>query len=109
VTVAEWLTARAPEAPGVLMERLHALLAADLHASAERGADVFLAAAGASLARVLEERRFGRDGALDLLAVDALMTFAFEHAAERGTGVEGLEALTRRGVAAIAPLAAAHG
>lgn len=33
---------------------------------------------------ILAERRFERDSALELLTVDALMTYAFEYAGEAG-------------------------
>ena len=86
-----------------------AMLGARADALSDRGAEVFLDAARSALAALLAERRFDRDGALDLLAIDALMTFAYEHAAEHVRTIAELDALTRRGVALVAPLAPSHG
>jgi hypothetical protein len=108
VTVREWLATRTPAAPAALMERMLAILGTRGDAPVDRAAETLLDAAQAELRRLLEERHFARDGALDLLAVDGLMTFAYEHGAERAGSSADLDALTRRGVAAVAPLAA-HG
>jgi hypothetical protein len=80
---------------------------ADLPSS--RGAGIFLESARAALAALLEGKRYGRDSALDLLAVDALMTFAYEHAAEHAERAADLRALAHQGVTLVAPLAPSHG
>ena len=90
------------------MERILAILGSRADTPVAGGAEALLDAAQSELRRLLEQRQFGRDGALDLLAIDALMTFAYEQGAERGGTSADLDALTRRGVAAVAPLAA-HG
>jgi hypothetical protein len=108
VTIREWLATRTPVAPAALTERMLAILGTRADAPTDRAAEALLDAAQSELRRLLEQRQFARDGALDLLAVDALMTFAYEHGAERAGTSADLDALTRRGVAAVAPLAA-HG
>jgi len=85
-----WLDARRPAPPPTL--RAH------LGRRAQDGPGVLpdhLADAGrALLARVLARPEAGRELALDLLAADALVTYAFEAQAEHDAG--GLVALARR-------------
>lgn len=109
MTIREWLSTRTPAAPAPLRDRLDAILGERADASAAAATQVFIEAARETLDELLAARRFERDGALDLLAVDALMTFAYEHAAESGLASAVLEQLTRDGVARLAPLARAHG
>jgi len=84
MTVGAWLDARTPRAPDALAARVRLALgdrlardAAETHAACEAAAEEMLAA-------LLARRETGRESALDLLAVDALVTYAFEHAAEQG-------------------------
>jgi hypothetical protein len=88
--VLSWLDARRPVPPPTL----HAHLAR----RAQDGPGVLpdhLADAGrALLARVLARPEAGRELALDLLAADALVTYAFEAQAEQD--VDALVALARR-------------
>ena len=63
---------------------------------ASRAADVCLSAAGRALESLLEEKRFAREHAADLLAIDALTTYAYEHASARGSPGE-LAALSEHG------------
>ena len=81
MTLREWLDARHPAPPPVLAVRLHALLGERATASASEASDACLAAGEALLARLLREGCVARDTALDLLAADALVTYAFEAAA----------------------------
>lgn len=85
-----WLDARHPVPPPTL--RAH------LGRRAEDGPgglpDDLADAGRALLARVLARPEAGRDLALDLLAADALVTYAFEAQAEQDAG--GLVALARR-------------
>lgn len=85
---AAWLAGRTPAPPDALAARIHDALAAaqddDAAVDAARPA-AWLAAAEAVLARVLADGATGtrsRDAALDLLAADALVTYAFEAAAD---------------------------
>ncbi len=76
-TLREWLASRQPEPPAQLAERLSEIV----------GDEAFN---GASSASVLLERGIqtlrsalsDRDGAIDLLAADALITYAMEVAAD---------------------------
>ena len=65
-------------------------------------ADVLLDAATAAMIMVLRDGCLTRDVALDLLAVDALVTYAFEASAD---DPDLLEARTQRALARIAALA----
>ena len=79
MTLLDWLQARTPRPPDQLAERI-----ADVLGRAESGgaepASACLNAAEALLADLLLRPSAGRESALDLLAVDALTTYAFEAA-----------------------------
>lgn len=104
MTVRDWLASRASVAPSALLSRMVELLGDDVNAPAERATSVFVETARSTLGELLEAKRFDRDGALDLLAVDALMTYAYEHAAETSETVEQLEAVALDGAASISHL-----
>lgn len=76
-----WLSARVPAQPPALSQRI-AELAEPFETSPGAHADQCLAAAAAGLRRLLDQSEASRAGALDLLAVDALVTYAFEAASE---------------------------
>lgn len=102
-----WLAAREPLAPEALQARIATTLgeipvtartgAPDEWAIAERCVD----AAVGLLGELLERPEAGRDAALDLLTVDALVTYAFEAAASRPGE---LDALARRAMERTATL-----
>ena len=96
--VSAWLRGRAPVPPPQLVARIDALTAtiADRDASA----DAFLEAAEAAMGTVLRDGCLTRQSALDLLAVDALVTYAFEAAADEADQLE------NRAVRALARIAA---
>jgi hypothetical protein len=79
-----WLDSRRPEAPRVLRERLRAMANDSELPGPEQLARLGLDV----LARVAAQPAAGRELALDLLAADALVTYAFEAQAE--TDVRGL-------------------
>jgi hypothetical protein len=82
-TVGEWLAAREPLPPPALSARLRELLgAAVLAADAREAPELLLRTGEAVLARLLREAATTRESALDLLAADALVTYAFESAGE---------------------------
>lgn len=85
-----WLDARRPVPPPTLREHLITLVPD----ASENGPDQLVDAGVALLARVLDRSEGGRELALDLLAADALVTYAFEAQAEVDTA--GLAALARR-------------
>jgi hypothetical protein len=82
VTVGDWLSARMPASPSPLAARLHAALGARLNERSTRAHEVMLQTAESLLADLIALECAQRDRALDLLAVDALVTYAFEAAAE---------------------------
>jgi uncharacterized membrane protein len=102
MTLSAWLDARRPAPPARLRARIDAALGDALH---EEVSDVATAClrAGEQLARtLLRQNAMSRDSALDLLAADALVTYAFESASERPAE---LTARSREAMARIAALA----
>jgi hypothetical protein len=82
VTVGDWLSARAPAPPSPLAERLQEALGARLSDDSGDAYESALATAESLLAELIALECAQRDRALDLLAVDALVTYAFEAASE---------------------------
>jgi len=88
--VLEWLARRRPAAPETLRRHLAAAVR-----DREAGLADHLAREGAVLlGRVMASPGSGRERALDLLAADAFVTYAFEAQAEHD--VDGLTALAAR-------------
>ena len=85
-----WLDARRPAPPPTLRRHLLGLV----HDGPGTLPDHLAEAGVALLGRVLTRPEGGRELALDLLAADALVTYAFEAQAETDTG--GLSILARR-------------
>jgi hypothetical protein len=81
VTIDTWLAARRPVPPPALAGRVSELIS-----RAERpgndNASTCLRAAEVALDRLVRERDASRASALDLLAIDALVTYAFEAVAD---------------------------
>ena len=100
-TVEEWLDALEPAPPEALHARLRELLGAHLGRPVGDVPSVCLAAGEAQLATLLAERATDRASALDLLAIDALVTYAFEAVAD---APERLEALATDAMARIAEI-----
>jgi hypothetical protein len=99
---AEWLAARAADAPAELTDCVRELLGRHGEWAALPRVDAFIAASEVLLRRVLEGGAVARASALDLLAADACVTWAFECAADDpGTIASHAERATR-GIAAIA-------
>jgi hypothetical protein len=78
------------------MEQVLAALGADADADATRAGEICLAAAARGLDALLSEQRFARESALPLLTVDALTTYAFEHASQGPDSAKRLDALASR-------------
>jgi hypothetical protein len=88
--VADWLRARDPAPPRALAERLEQMLAAFPDAGVTEAATVsaLMATLGvATLGALASRDARSVDVALDLLAADAFVTFAFEAAVEEGVEV----------------------
>lgn len=97
LTVAEWLDRVTPTPPPALRVRLVELLAPHAARPAGDAAAACLEAGEAQLAIMLSSQATDRGSALDLLAVDALVTYAFEAACEAPAALERLanDAMTR--------------
>jgi len=92
-----WLSARQPAPPAVLAERLEHVLSVcpSVRLSACRSLPDALGALGVYALDSLAERpATSRDVALDLLAADAFVTYAFEAAAESGADSVAIVAAT---------------
>ena len=87
MTLAQWLEEREPAPPSALASRLGAAVA-PFDAQEAPGADAMLSAAEALLEELLRGGSLMRGAALDLLAVDALVTYAFEAASEQPETLE---------------------
>ena len=82
-TLGAWLATREPVPPPALAARLRELLGARaLESEVRQAPELLLDAGEAVLARLLREAATTRESALDLLAADALVTYAFEAAGE---------------------------
>ena len=81
MTVRDWLADREPSPPRELRERVEALAAAVPEASGDPAGSL-LSAAEVALIRLGACAPEDRSTALDLLAIDALVTYALEHAAQ---------------------------
>jgi uncharacterized membrane protein len=81
-TVGEWLARRTPSPPELLRSRIDAALGAGLDDDVVNTERVCLDAAQRVLTHLLGEGRGDRHEAADLLAADALLTYALEFAAD---------------------------
>ena len=75
-----WIRGRSPAPPPQLLSRIEAMAAHASHTTA--AADALLDASARAMAGVLGDGCLTRESGLDLLAVDALVTYAFEAAAD---------------------------
>lgn len=82
MTIAVWLATRTPPPPPLLAGRLEEALSPALGRDAAQLEDAALAAAEEMLHHLLSTPDAGRGRALDLLAADALVTYAFEAASD---------------------------
>ena len=109
MTVREWVEQRTPRPPAALLRRMIEFLGTDVSGDASKTADICLGAAERALRGLVAEARFGRDSALDLLAIDALTTYAFEHASLSGISEPELLRFTERGARLLGQLAVSNG
>jgi hypothetical protein len=101
LTVGHWLASLQPAPPAALMERLRLALASHVAEPVEQVPESCLAAGEHLLDSLLASGATSRGSALDLLTVDALVTYAFESAADMP---ELLEARAARAMSRIASL-----
>jgi hypothetical protein len=80
VTIRDWLCERSPSPPDRLRARIDEALGNTASQPASEAQSVTIAAAEMLLRDLLSRPSAGRESALDLLTVDALVTYAFEAA-----------------------------
>ena len=103
MTLAGWLDARRPVPPPDLRGRIDSALAGSLDVGEEHACEACLRAGERVVESLLRENATSRDTALDLLAADALVTYAFEAASDRPAE---LASLAESAMARIASLGA---
>ena len=112
MTVRGWLHARTPAPPPALLERIEEALVAAGGSSEPITPETCIAAATTMLTPLLAREDAGRESALDLLAADALVTYAFEAASAEPESVDeraGAAMRTIASLAASAPRSIARG
>jgi len=102
VTLRAWLRDRRSPPPARLAARIDEVLGPWGDAEASHAPDAFIDAAEALLRDLLARPSAGRDAALDLLTADALVTYAFEAAAQDPSTLEGRATDAMRRLAAAA-------
>lgn len=78
----EWMVTRTPESPAALIDCIRKVFAAHPELEQRHRVDAFVDAGEVLLRRVLVTDTEARASALDLLAADACVTYAFEAAAD---------------------------
>jgi hypothetical protein len=81
MTVLDWLQSRTPIPPAAMTARIVTALGSRAGEDVAGATALCLDAATELLERLLQHDEIGRDAAIDLLAADALVTYAFESAA----------------------------
>jgi hypothetical protein len=81
VTLGVWLADRTPAPPARLARRIEQALGERVHGDVASAPELCVDAAADLLRDLLVRSATGRESALELLAVDALVTYAFEAAA----------------------------
>jgi hypothetical protein len=81
MTVGEWVRARSPTPPPALTSGVIAALGSRADAAVDGASELCLDAAIAVLEQLLASDALQRSAAMELLAADALVTYAFEAAA----------------------------
>lgn len=110
MTIGDWLASRTPAPPPALRQRVNVALGDALSRDAGDAPECLLRAGEQLAAALLQGGSTSRDSALDLLAADALVTYAFEAASERPLEIadRAVQAMSRIGsLGATVPEAAA--
>ena len=100
-TVGEWLSSLQPPPPLALVERLRSVLEPYANEPVSAVPDVCLRTGEAMLEALLTSGSTSRGTALDLLAIDALVTYAFEAAADAPADFEARAANAMQRIAAL--------
>jgi hypothetical protein len=106
--LAAWLDARRPIPPEALRARIDAALGAHLHAETDDAAETLLTAGERLVRSLLVENATSRESAIDLLAADALVTYAFEAASEQPGDLSRRAAMAMARIAALGDAPAQH-
>ncbi len=93
MTLGEWLDERTPAPPPRLAARIGAVLGDRVTRDSNQAPVLFVDAAEELLRDLLARPSAGRASALDLLTVDALVTYAFEAASDAPETVSDLSTL----------------
>lgn len=97
---ASWLAAHGEQPPAALRARLDTVVASSDPAGGAV-ADALLQAGRALLSRILDTGSTQRDAALDLLTADALVTYAFEAAADDPATLDARAGAAMRAIAGV--------
>lgn len=102
MTLRAWLRERTPPPPPRLAARIEETLGDRCEQDDAEATDLCVSAAGELLRELLARPSAGRESALDLLAVDALVTYAFEAASREpaSLAVHATNAMSRLAAAA---------
>jgi hypothetical protein len=101
VNLAAWLDARRPIPPAALRARIDAALGSDLDAEAGDAPETLLAAGERLVQSLLADEATSRGSATELLAADALVTYAFEAASEHPADLSARAATAMARIAAL--------
>lgn len=108
-TVGEWVAQLDPRPPVALHERLTALLAPGANRPVADVAEICVDTGVRLLDEMLASEATDRAHALDLLAVDALITYAFQVAADEPARIESRAAAAMARIAALSVAGAPNG
>lgn len=101
-TVGEWLSGLQPPPPRALADHLALLLKSDLHRPVSDVPEVCLQKGEQMLSELMQSGSTERDTALTLLAVDALVTYAFDAASGDPAHIEERAANAMKRIAKLA-------
>jgi hypothetical protein len=101
MTLAAWLDARRPVPPAALRARIDAALGPALEHEPADVVEECLAAGERLVEALLRDNATSRESALDLLAADALVTYAFEAASDQPADLARRASASMRRIAAL--------
>ena len=102
MTVQAWLMGRTPPPPRALAERLDVIMQQAGADASKSVAEALLDSSDRLIAALLRPEGATRDSALDLLAADALVSYAMEAAAEEISALERCAATAMARISSIA-------
>ena len=97
----EWVAGHAEQPPAALRARLDAILNTEAADATTAVAPALLDAGQSLLVTILGSGSTQRDAALDLLTADALVTYAFEAAADDPSSLDARAAAAMRAIASV--------